>query len=162
MMSDLPMVACSLLFTMELRAAEAGVGSEVRVLLVFTVGLLIGVLFSVSGMGLVPVLPVLPVVPVVLGVPVGFGFFHIVFGPFVGESGSRSRFLGKLRRLAQVVLGGVRPDTSIFQAKWLPHFGGTRVAVWRAFAARRHLSRRKTATTRRPKSSYRSGISYIG
>src|SRR3954447_14011985 len=84
MMSDLPMVACSLLFTMELRAAETGVGSEVRVLLVFTVevlGLLIGVLFSVSEMGLVPVLPV---VPVVLVVPVGFGFFHIVFGPFVG------------------------------------------------------------------------------
>src|SRR4051812_4974568 len=97
MMSDLPMVACSLLFTMELRAAETGVGSEVRVLLVFTVGLLIGVLFSVSEMGLVPVLPV---VPVVLGVPVGFGFFHIVFGPFVGESGSRSRFLGKLRRFS--------------------------------------------------------------
>src|SRR5256885_15007807 len=76
MMSDLPMVACSLLFTMELRAAETGVGSEVMVLLVFTVGLLIGVLFSDSELGL-------PVVPVVLGVAVGFGFFHIGFGPFV-------------------------------------------------------------------------------
>src|SRR5947209_10608454 len=80
MMSDLPIVACSLLFTMELRAAETGDGSEVRVLLVFAVGLLIGVLFSVSELGLVPVLPV---VPVLLGVPVGFGFFHIGFGPFV-------------------------------------------------------------------------------
>src|SRR3954471_20811809 len=149
MMSDLPMVACSLLFTMELRAAEAGVGSEVRVLLVFTVGLLIGVLFSVSELGLVPVLPVVPVVPVVLGVAVGFGFFHIVFGPFVGESGSRSRFLGKLRRLAQVVLGGVRPDTSIFQAKSLLQPGRTRVAVWRALAACRHIPKEKTATAQR-------------
>src|SRR3954465_7420764 len=149
MMSDLPIVACSLLFTMELRAAETGVGSEVSVLLVFTVGLLIGVLFSVSEMGLVPVLPVVPVVPVVLGVPVGFGFFHIVFGPFVGESGSRSRFLGKLRRLAQVVLGGVRPDTSIFQAKSLLQSGRTRVAVWRALAACCHLRKEKPATAQR-------------
>src|SRR3954465_2033184 len=146
MMSDLPIVACSLLFTMELRAAETGVGSEVRVLLVFTVGLLIGVLFSVSGMGSVPVLPV---VPVVLGVPVGFGFFHIVFGPFVGEAGSRSRFLGKLRRLAQVVLGGVRPDTSIFQPKSLLQSGRTRVAVWRALAACCHLRKEKPATAQR-------------
>jgi hypothetical protein len=39
---------------------------------VLVLGLLIGVLFSVSELGL------LPVVPGVLGVPVGFGFFHIV------------------------------------------------------------------------------------
>jgi hypothetical protein len=81
MMSDLPMVACSLLFTMELRAAETGDGSEVRVLLVFTVGLLIGVLFSDSGLGLLPVVVVVPGVVLVPGA-VGFGFFHILVRSF--------------------------------------------------------------------------------
>jgi hypothetical protein len=75
---------------MALRAAETGVGSEVRVLLVFTVdvlGVVIGVLFSGSELGLPGVL---------LGVAVGFGFFHILVRSFrLGESGSRSRFLGK-------------------------------------------------------------------
>src|SRR5882724_754000 len=59
MMSDFPMVACSLLLTMELRAAETGEGSEVMVLLVFTVdvlGVVIGVLFSISELGLPEVL----------------------------------------------------------------------------------------------------------
>src|SRR4051812_11165476 len=80
----------------------------------------------------------------------------------LGESGSRSRFLGKLRRLAQVLLGGVRPDTSIFKAKSLLQFAKTRVAVWRALAACRIFAKAKMTTARRCKYSYRSGISYIG
>jgi hypothetical protein len=60
---------------MALRAAETGVGSEVMVLLVFTVevlGVVIGALFSVSEL----------VLTVVLGIAAGFGFFHIFVRSF--------------------------------------------------------------------------------